>query len=90
MNHPTCETCPFWENETFDDDSSYGQCQRFPPVAPTTNLQQKESIAALGSEGYWKGCFPETSNDDWCGEHPIIKIMVERGDFPPLKQGAKE
>jgi len=53
----TCSTCPYYKPDP-DPGVDDGECRR---RAPTV----------VGSEGgdaytYW----PDTSPDDWCGEHP--------------------
>ena len=63
---PTCETCPYWEN----DGEYAGECHRFPPRLPSTDRQQNESIVALGARAMWTGWHAATAPSEWCGEHP--------------------
>lgn len=65
-----CYTCRFWKNR----DTAYGEgeCRRYAP-RPTTKPRTTGDGETLPVLTYW----PETSQDDWCGEYAAG--VVERG-----------
>jgi len=76
MNRPTCETCPFWA--VADPESLYQECVRFPP-----NDQERVNFTEgfSGLVGKW----PRTHQDEWCGEHPLMKFsLAHPSDRPNL------
>lgn len=62
MNRPTCETCPFWDRKGFglprDPNQNMGACHFNAPTPHQGPLFQ--------GAGVW----PDTSKDDFCGQHP--------------------
>jgi hypothetical protein len=76
MKKPTCETCPWWQDnsERFENDGM-GQCRKTIP-----NPFRYGSIKTdpdIETESYWPIC-PKGA---WCGEHP---------DFPAYLESLKE
>lgn len=51
---PRCETCKFWRLFRAED---IGECRRHAP-APIRGIRDAYDV-------YW----PETRDEDWCGEH---------------------
>lgn len=60
MKRPTCETCAYWH--IYEDQKILGNCKRNAP-------KPVEWPEGLDGGGYGT-CWPETTDDDWCGEHP--------------------
>ncbi len=64
----TCESCPFWDLFGNKDDGSgrsTGICRRYAPALQSFRGQ----FSGLDSE---EGAWPETNDNDWCGEHPYF------------------
>lgn len=66
MTPPTCKTCPYWERLTATGEGDTGQCQRHPPQVVGCLAGGGGVFNRLHTETF----FPETFDDDWCGEHP--------------------
>ena len=61
-----CDTCPFWRR--LNDDSLSGECHRRAPTALQTDGMLD-----------FKGIFPETDFNCFCGDHPAtVEFMEER------------
>lgn len=73
MERPTCGTCPYWD-EADRDDVRVGECKRFPPVFPPNDKMRSETVELYGDD--WMGWSPETSPNDFCGEHPSFPAYV--------------
>jgi hypothetical protein len=71
-----CVACHYWEPFQFAPDKKplTGFCKRFPPGSHLVVFRQGEGKAEFEIEAGW----PETSNEDWCGE--FLR------DYPPLIQ----
>lgn len=67
---PSCATCRWWD--TLNSLGHSGICRRMPPNGghwrPTREAEQN-----------WIGAnWPETINDDWCGEHQAQLVDLTR------------
>ena len=67
MEHPTCKTCPYWNNNgdaigVYPDEGEAGDCQRFPPKPDIENSN--------------RGFFAVTLDWHWCGEHPDLPAYI--------------
>lgn len=69
----TCRSCPFLKRPLRAEEKP--QCRAvspkawvFPMVGPAGQMMGGSVLTS----------FPETSLDDWCGEHPWRKIQAER------------
>ena len=62
---PKCENCKYWAGHS--EESSKGFCVLNPPVPAVVVYQ-----SGCGIDGYVESditsAWPETSNDDWCGQ----------------------
>jgi hypothetical protein len=64
-DHPTCETCRYWQ----EADRPFGVCRRYAPRANTSIGLE----AANDGEHEWPYArWPETERSDWCGEHEPV------------------
>jgi hypothetical protein len=64
MERPTCGTCPYFEASVTK--LGYGWCYRYAPrplVVPETDGPVPSNAMAR---------WPETGDEDWCGEHPEL------------------
>jgi hypothetical protein len=59
-DHPTCETCRFFEHGT-----SGGWCMRYAPRPTTVVRPMDADDGCVEVLVHW----PQTSRTDWCGEH---------------------
>ena len=67
MSRDKCETCIFWGAERADDhDQPYGSCRIKPPV-----IVQYRSLTIMRGDNPYKGQWPWTAFDDWCGGHVL-------------------
>ncbi len=55
-----CETCRFWDGSS-PDATGWGMCRRNPPTHVSHEILDGGGIANVG---FW----PDTEDDDWCGE----------------------
>ena len=62
MNNPTCKTCPYWE--------------RYAPDAAGHPHSWGQCLRHPPQVIPQMSCWPETTEDEWCGEHPGFKIYV--------------
>ena len=80
----TCKTCRWWDRT--EPHHTHGDCRRLPPL---------NTLAAYGRaiggdrvqvtmESHRAASWPNTSGDDWCGEHSRVRAalveMEARGD----------
>jgi hypothetical protein len=56
-----CEDCKYWER---NKNEAFGECKRFPPII-TYGLYPKATEEDIQ---YNLGNFPNSMEDDWCGE----------------------
>jgi hypothetical protein len=78
MDRPQCRTCPFWRGDEvvrIKDGREWSDCRRFPAVLPTPSYITWD-IAVGGSGFVSDGTWPETRNDEWCGEHPDYPAYI--------------
>ena len=77
MPERRCETCRWHDIEGFarhhgeDDPGGLGFCRRFPPLPDFIRrwaIWQKTEQANEPMENLVFGIWPETSDEDWCGE----------------------
>lgn len=64
-NEPTCASCRFWLRWR---ESSSGACRRFPPQFQVGTSYNRDIEA---SEVDSTAAFPNTDDDDWCGEFQV-------------------
>lgn len=64
---PTCQTCPYWDNE-YTGEKFCGLCRR---SAPQCRLEKEDS-----AESFWAD-WPKSCDDHWCGEHPDFPAWIE-------------
>lgn len=58
---PRCDTCRFWSRD--EGDGCFGECRRHAP------RPWKSETCDDFDDGPTVAFWPETANDDWCGEH---------------------
>lgn len=62
-----CENCRWWETD--EEDSSLGECKRYPPVISDFVLKKQEKAGCELEEARWiASIYPFTSDSDRCGE----------------------
>lgn len=66
-----CRNCQFWDrygdqSEDPEDRLPEGQCRRMPPTVIHSMLVDRSAVC---SEGLYRGLWPDTFSEDWCGEH---------------------
>lgn len=81
---PTCASCPFWKGNPIDpapsfgvDDAAYGECRLSAPTATG------------GLHGPEKTIWPQTKLDDFCGQHPGFRVVID-GDGATLEPWERE
>jgi hypothetical protein len=71
VTNDRCGNCRYW---VLPGGESGGECRRFPPAM----LVWPETEATVA---YAERSWPETAEDDWCGEHspvrPVRKSMAD-------------
>lgn len=72
MPERTCNTCGCWKPCREWNDKRYGECRGH---CPSLCFEAERS-----SCGYW----PETREDDWCGDHTGLRSF----DLPGPNRGA--
>lgn len=108
MAERRCETCEFWgrfsvHSPAAEGLANWGECRR---RAPTV---MSPSMVALkhddGTEERLFSAFPQTAEDDWCGEHErkmteaeqafardiaeAMRMANQRGEHMPKIQGGE-
>lgn len=71
VDNGTCETCKHWFKG--EPQFTYGYCKRFPPQ-PGFQFNVRPGKWGEGGEATITRTpgateYPNTKNDDWCGEH---------------------
>jgi hypothetical protein len=70
MAEPECGNCKFWKDIDKHNAGNHGQCRRFPPVVVSLPPSQIDGHGDGDTFNPWDATvFPETWNDDWCGEY---------------------
>jgi hypothetical protein len=79
-DRPTCKTCPYWDNT---DGGDLNDCRAGRPQSMIDPTWPNNT----DSENYRR--WPETWDDDWCGEHPDFSawITAQRLDRARAGQG---
>jgi len=70
-----CEDCKFWDDTPGDLENNIGWCRIKSPVITWAFCAiQDTQFTADMIENMWetKAIWPETENDDWCGEFQAI------------------
>ncbi len=68
LNEETCGNCRYWKSPS-KPAGEKGICRHHPPVVVVSGTVSTR--------------FPETKSDEWCGEHP--KLKVASTPRPPQK-----
>jgi len=69
---PMCKTCPYWfEGVEYIEESLEGYCQRPPPIV-------LDRPVPIGTHS----CWPNSMEDDWCGEHPDFAEWIDENRQP--------
>jgi hypothetical protein len=86
IERPTCKTCPFWEPDVpapIAVEPPWGECRRLPAVMPTPDYVRWDETTGNPDPAF-KGVWPSTAADEWCGEHPgftkhlALRAVAER------------
>ncbi len=75
MSEQRCENCRFWKRLPKDEEEpGLGDCKRHAPrpIIALSGLRMDECL----SEIYW----PETREEDWCGEWQAITTQSDPPD----------
>jgi len=78
MEHPTCKTCPFWTQLSYDRKKNkntpsrkkLGYCWRYPPVFVGGSIPFLSEDVAYEEPSFWQS--PVTWDFEVCGEHPEV------------------
>ena len=72
MSNRKCENCKFWgrfskHSPLPEGVSNWGECRKWAPIvmSPSIFTLSNEN----GTEQQLFSAFPQTAEDDWCGEH---------------------
>lgn len=67
-----CKECRFWSQETEVPEENKlgirGECRRYPPLHMVSTLITVDDEAMREDDNLWTGVWPNTYEDDWCGE----------------------